>query len=429
MPNRSRILLLILLITSPILFPINELVSEEGEWKIGEQRLYAIQPKPPHLQLMPQGEKGLQSFEFVTLAGVNFEQTAVPTSRFGSKKIEVEYRSSNVDGQRLTIKVDSQAYPYAVPDWQLVPITAFANSEFSAAISIYGEGPDLDRFNYIQYHEAFENTLLGLRLLQAYLILFVDGPSRVTTWDGKQVLGFGELPDSLDESEELLVLMWQAIIDSSSERSGKTYEYPSSYTITDVGQDVVLDIVDGKLVLEPNPYYFFWNSDTDEYSELVSDANLLISRYNDLGPIVSKAIEEEKYEDLIELDAEREAIEVEIERLKSAIENFKPKISPAQHVTKAVRDAYRGAMEHRPITSAVLQTGRLASLFRYVKRSNPEGWDKFVKQVGELEIETTDQNTDSYGQIVHGRSLKTERERCIDLAWPKLQQMIALLEF
>jgi hypothetical protein len=74
----------------------------------------------------------------------------------------------------------------------LIPIVNYANSDYNAVVSLFGEKTTEDTYDIV-YHPAFENTLLGIRLLQADIIFFDLGETwQLPKLEGQTILGAGE---------------------------------------------------------------------------------------------------------------------------------------------------------------------------------------------------------------------------------------------
>ena len=149
------------------------------------------------MRIQMTGRTALRSFRFVgRVGGVNFEGV-VDLSAY---TIDLDYEEDNQDGSRAIVTIDGQKFTLPLHDWQLKPIVQYADSPYTAAVSIFGEGPDPDRYRYIDYHPAFEDTHLGARLLQADILLmdpitFSEAP----TENGEKIYFAGEAQESSEE--------------------------------------------------------------------------------------------------------------------------------------------------------------------------------------------------------------------------------------
>jgi hypothetical protein len=161
-----------------------------------------------HLAQMAGGKSmaaSLGSYAFVSaVGGVAFGGVASPEA--GCSIAALHYRPERADGQRLEIDLTvagrRQTVKALIFDWQLKPIAEFAATTDYACFTLFGElndkadaaarrarGEDI-----LNYHKAFENTLLGLRLMQADILILRPDACDLVKEDGKWLLGGGEKP-------------------------------------------------------------------------------------------------------------------------------------------------------------------------------------------------------------------------------------------
>lgn len=146
--------------------------ESEGSWTIGEIELTTQSKANPPLKVRSAGSSSLNSYNFVgKVGGVSFEQVANPDTEIADKAIQLLYDQNASDGTRLVVEIGATTVHPKIADWLLIPIAHFSNSDYTAATSLFGDGPDNKNFYYIQYHPAFQDTLLGLRLFQADILL------------------------------------------------------------------------------------------------------------------------------------------------------------------------------------------------------------------------------------------------------------------
>jgi hypothetical protein len=109
-----------------------------------------------------------------SVGGVAFKEIAHPAPGFSAQSIELQYAPQNRDGQRVVAIVDGQRVQVNLYDWQLQPVARFAQSNEHAVFTLFGKLDDKRQRaevlenggRIVNYHPAFENTLLGLRMLQ-----------------------------------------------------------------------------------------------------------------------------------------------------------------------------------------------------------------------------------------------------------------------
>ncbi|MEX0273838.1 MAG: hypothetical protein AB3N16_05615, partial [Flavobacteriaceae bacterium] len=175
-------------VTLALLFIQTLLLAQPYAASIGNTRMYYTSYSGP---IIKSTAKTL-SYPFLKkVGGVSFEQTLST-----DKNLEINYIPTNQDGSRLQLVVDGTTYYPEIMDWQLKPIANFADSDNRAAVTLLGENDEIDSASYynVQYHEALENTLLGLRLLQVDLILLDIKELHELPKDGEGnfILGTGE---------------------------------------------------------------------------------------------------------------------------------------------------------------------------------------------------------------------------------------------
>lgn len=262
----------------------------------------------------------LTSPQFVTqVGGVSFNATAAPIEALSGNAVLLLYNSAREDGNRLQVKIGNQLYDSLLPDWQLIPIAKYANSEYSACVSLFGENTN-DSAYHIVYHPAFNNTLLGLRLMQADIMFFDLGEFwQLPALNGETILGEGEsYPDSS---------AWTAAANKISEAFGS--DYFRSWILTDEGLGINISVTENNqggeyISLGNRPYYYFWKLDG---SRVVPVSSLT-------------------------------------ERIRTTLP-YVQEYNPA-------------------VYSAVVNTMRFSALFRYVKQTNPDSWRSFSDQVSTL---------------------------------------------
>ena len=324
----------------------------QGDWSLGPYTFTSGRPSAP-LQYSLASSGGLGSYAFVSgVGGVAFSGVAIPDSAVGARTISLHYNSASRDGSRLQVLTDTGTAVADVPDWMLIPIARFADSEFDACVSLFG--PNTSDVAYdIVYHKSFQNTLLGMRLLHADMILFnLEETWRLPQFGGVTVLGFGEsAPARLDDASA-------RIIDAAL--AGGTFQ---SWVMTDQNEEVVYALKDGHLVLTGDPYYYFWRSNAEEVElkqrELASQALQLRQ---------AGRIEEHN-------------------RIVEQINAMIPTVTEVTTLTLGVKNA-RGALRrfNAPVYDAATSTMRYSAFFRYVKKQNQKGWRAFVQETASVAI-------------------------------------------
>lgn len=361
--------------------------SNAQDWRIGQGKKFSIsQASSPPLRIKSVGQASLSSYRFVgAVGGVNFEKTAAPSPGESYQTISIAYDLSKQDGQRLTVLLDNSQFNVMLPDWQLIPIARFANSEFTGVLSLFGEGPDKERYYYIQYHEAFKNTLLGLRLLQAD-ILFIDLGNH---WDlprqqEHQVLGLGESVPNRSASVFSMQRLNQ-ILQSHTWRS---------WVLTDIETIPQFSISGSQFRVTASPYYFFWDTKqtTKEqmqlsqkynklfstYESLIDEYNTKVAQYNNTRQSVT--VRNRIDSELHTLKTQIRGVEGALKRLQNQLEN--PTVREVSALTSAMRSQASALQQYNPaVYNAYINTAAFSAFFRYVKKKNPTAWNRFMNSI------------------------------------------------
>jgi hypothetical protein len=365
--------------------------SYAQEWRIGQGQRFSIsQASSSPLRVRSSGKASLSSFGFVgKVGGINFEKIASPSTGQLYQNISLIYDQSMPDGQRLTVVIDNNRYNAMLPDWQLIPIARYANSDYTAVVSLFGDGPDRNRYYYIQYHEAFKNTLLGLRLLQAD-ILFIDLNNNwdLPRFDNRLVMGVGEaVPD--ESSSAHATQRIDQILQNHTWRS---------WVLTDIETSPQFSGRGGNFQVIASPYYYFWDIDKTP-EELIKLAQELESQYNyyksQLVEYNSKVADYNASRDVntrnnlkYELNTQRiqiKSLETNLKKLKNQLDN--PSVRGKTELTAAMRSESKTLKQYNPsVYNACVNTAAYSAFFRYVKKYNPVGWNNFIKSISNVTV-------------------------------------------
>lgn len=298
---------------------------------MGEFRLITDDVPNPPLERTAHGTATFALAFASDVGGINF-QASDKTARHEDKP-PLYYDESAPDGKRLHILIDGTDRIASLYDWQLKPIVSFAESPYTAVVSLFGPGAERDRYFYIQYHAAFQDTLLGLRLLQADMFLMDPKQLRQMPRSGsRDILGPGESPPSEKASAK-----------AATEIVSLLQQKPAgSWILTDV------EAID-------TPYYFFWHGEPDEMALMTK-----LLQWRAEHPSASRLATEQALRDML---SDRQLI-------------------PDKHYTDLMRtkyDLYLAAS--RPVFRAALYVQRYAAFFRTIKRDNPVLWKTFASSV------------------------------------------------
>ena len=146
--------------------------AAEKTWTLGRYSFVAAPPSPP-LRVNLARTGGLRSVGFLSrVGGIAFSGEMRLDASLVGKRLGLEYTRDRPDGTRLSVTIEGASLQQELADWLLIPIAQYADSEYDACVSLFGPETNDDAYDIV-YHDAFENTLLGMRLLQAD-ILFLD---------------------------------------------------------------------------------------------------------------------------------------------------------------------------------------------------------------------------------------------------------------
>lgn len=263
----------------------------------GTQLLRSYEIDDNALRERPTGRAGLTSYRYLSeVGGVNFELHATLPPEISQGLLSIEYDSGRPDGRRAYIRTRTEEFSIPMHDWVLVPTANYANSEYSAVVSLLGGEGSFLSF-HARYHPALEETLLGLRMLQADLLpLDLSAARDLPKLDGQTVFGPGE-------SRRLPATIQRAIRAASAIelRLKASDPYPDSWILTDVGSAVAVmtRLEAGLIVAEPKIHYHFWTCISRERCEqtgkvdVLGDLNEVLTEtpWQDLNPLVWDAAE------------------------------------------------------------------------------------------------------------------------------------------
>ena len=317
------------------------------------------------LQQLPGGSRALLDFAFVgKIGGVAFEAIASLPPALSDGRFEIKYDPSAPNGQRARVIANGSSYGIRLPDWQLRPIAEFANSKFTGVVSLFGEGPNRTENFYVDYHPAFLNRLLGLRLLQADIVLIdPEELSRMPVEEnGTITFGAGEVASDDAKRKEAAGRLSRTIATSAIQ----------SWVLTDVDRPMVVTLADNQLTISGRPYYYFWRT------KLSTDGEDVIKRFE-----IAMQIETRKRRGLATAD-----LEAELERLKNRLQRSSRTVTPLSEVSTAIESQWNDLLlVNGPVYNAVLNVSRHAALFRALQRANPGQWSKFMDTITTIDVE------------------------------------------
>ncbi|MCD9186226.1 MAG: hypothetical protein LUM44_07320 [Pyrinomonadaceae bacterium] len=365
------------------------------------------------------------------VGGVAFDGVAKPEGKLVGSSIRLKYTPGKSDGNRLSIILNGKEISTSIYDWQLIPIANFADDPNYSCVTMFGTLGNKDEDisvrrkggKIINYHPAFTNNLLGVRLLQLDgLILKQFNSYDLPKLKGKYLLGNGESEPNADHNKKA----WETFFEYLYENANESY---NSYLVSDYDRITSFGIKDDKLVLEGDPSYYFWSFDDgglyfydkefQESKKIDNELQLLVkknSRFNSKKWVYDKLlIELKKYDEQIGLNSLLEefgalaAFELAENTDPNArqkilsyysLEELKPELATLRTMTTTVKAKELSEMNLllsdktelvRAINPAVWDAGtavmRYSAFFRYIKKTSPIHWNNFIKQIKDIKIQ------------------------------------------
>jgi hypothetical protein len=339
-----------------------------SDWQLKNYPMLYVQPnRPPKKKYLYVSSaqfggqrRALRSFRFVgRVGGIEFATIARPESGLKNKKIELRYDTEQDDGCRLLIHIDGKTYRVFLPDWVMVPAALYADSQHTALVSLFGEDTDAESFDIV-YHEAVADTLMGLRLLQADILLFEKSTASVFESRGEEILGLGErsFKDRINTRTTINMLR------------GKLSEHDvDSWVMTDLDVDVIFSVRDGAFQLSGFPYYYFWRGESralEEYASSLSEEVLEEFMKFRMNPMLDPEIQPSPRIKAVLEKMETLMHDKEVISLDALTEDFR----------NARRDHVRSL--NPLVMDAVTQLMRYAAFFRHVRDTHPDAWREFL---------------------------------------------------
>jgi len=379
----------------------------------------------PLERAMPSG--GIGQGYLASVGGVAFSQTAVPEQNVGS--IELSYDPQAADGSRLKVVIDKTRAVARIFDWQLVPIARFADSQFDSCFTLFGSLVDKQREaqviaghgRILNYHPAFADTLMGLRLFQLDVLVGEDASGDLPKVGGAYLLGAGEsAPDRSANNEGA----YRVSEHFRSVEAATKAEF-RSYLICDYGRKISFRVQEDALELSGDPYFYCWRSASDEpgfnAARVRSEATARLGKelseartaggsgFDERSWYIAQLLGElKRYEagfrfysagtvvDILKLagDAERSARlqRYATESLSTLLVQMRVGMTSEQVV---FLEDYSNQLSARvdllrSMNPAVWDAGtavmRYAALFRYCRQHNPGNWSAFLKSMATVRV-------------------------------------------
>lgn len=358
-----------------------------------------------------------------SVGGVSFDQTARPGDELTINSIELGYSSSARDGERLQLRINSDKVICSLPDWLLLPVAKYADTRYYSCFTLFGSLHDkqkeeevLDKGGRVMnYHPAFRNTLLGLRLYYLDILLLYPHVIYLPRDDaGRTLLGYGETEIDGYQCGRAFNQFADFLNNLQSEIG-----YPHrSWIITDYSRHIDIRVEDNCLQLTGEPYYFFWRfkNDKSDYNEIKEEnriremlqaekqeyvQNGQSERQWVFSKLVSSLNRYEKdyplafhgtVEEILQLQTDAQKLEfLELYDHDSLYDNLlipllvymdAHQVEHLRQYSKAVSDRTDLIHGINPLVwDAATATMRYAAFFRYCKSANRTNWDHFIQQI------------------------------------------------
>jgi hypothetical protein len=237
------------------------------------------------------------------VGGVLFQETAVPGAGLENRPISLEYRPNQPDGQRLIVTIGNTAITADIYDWQIIPTARFANTEYTACMTLLGRPrtrAEIQIHNnrnetsimWTEFHPDLINTLVGISLFFIDAIL-IDGnrnPLRqVTNNLSGTIPGYNDIAFNERLSALSAFYIRRLLINQRGNWD--------SYIYTDYGTEIRYHIHNGKLVFTGVPSYLFvsfdHNAETSTVNQILNDLiQQEINHVRNINPIIFNTAEQ-----------------------------------------------------------------------------------------------------------------------------------------
>ncbi|MCK4677386.1 MAG: hypothetical protein KAT48_04580 [Bacteroidales bacterium] len=369
----------------------------------------------------------LNSAYFGGVGGISFDQTAQPAGSLKIVSFYLKYNPTNEDGSRLELKINGKDIRVRLPDWILIPVANYSNSPYYSCFTLFGKLQNSELENVVvenagrvmNYHPAFDNTLLGLRIAYMDMLLVYlfssDLPKDKT---GNYILGNGETAPDVQQNKRGRSDLSQHMI-KVERKHGLTSR---SYIICDYNQSIVFNINVDSLYVSGYPYYYCWRYKMDEpdydinsvglkisedYQNIIKEKKSINMPFSFQDWVINEMVDAaEKYDgnyNFYEAGDFVELIKIKNrEKRKNFLTNYDPQsLFNLLVETEAYMDAksviflqeYSNDLSNKSnlfeasnpaVWKATLNTLRYSAFFRYCKEKFPEEWNKFINQIKDI---------------------------------------------
>lgn len=365
----------------------------EAELRLGH--LAFSHPPARELENPIRLREGLKSFDYLTnVGGVAFGGVAVPAG--GYRVARLAYDPGRPDGRRLQVTLADETgarrtVTAAIYDWHLVPIARYASRDQHACFTLFGRLMDDSEERarkrrgekILNYHPAFADTLLGLRLFQSDILILDSAAADLPCEGGRPLLGAGERPPEVDANLDRLIRVQESMRGMKESRGGIF----SSYVICDEGQRITFGVAAKELVITGHPFWHLW-------------------RYRTRDPAAFRKIQEKANEEgnriiLEEMNRDRQALprmeyveKYTRDRAQARFEQIvrgilsETAVEEMPSYSKLLSEEIRLADGVNPaVYDSLVKTMRYAAFFRHVRIAAPAVFADFLASLKGVKIE------------------------------------------
>lgn len=424
---------IIFLITTGTLLLLTA-IQWQGGLSIAFLSAPSIQNSLPTAQMM-RSSAGLMGS-----GGIYFNQTANPFGDQGINSLNLRYDEKEKDGYRLNLVINNEQVKVLIPDWQLIPIVRFAGSPYFTCLTLSGSLNDTGKAEtilknggrIINYHQAFNNTLLGWRLLEMDILLIYPEAVNLPEFDdGGSILGSFESLFSATEGTQVFNSM-QNFLNGLQKSTGEKHR---SWLLNDTRKPVTFRIVNGQLRFDYEMFYNCWrfNCDAEDmnYEKKTRRIDFLRKRLRDEFDIETEKVKTGKLDENL---FRTQTIKILLDELKTNFEehpvfareyfgetqyrvfensnregslpslldkystkeitefcNIAKQINTMFHIvtmdnySKSLSGKLNEIRKINPLAfEATVNTLKYSAFFRYVKEKFPEEWNKFAGSINNL---------------------------------------------
>lgn len=343
------------LLLSVILLVLFVAATYELDWAIGRENMESSPLQSPDLEVKI-NPGSLYDYDVGSgVGGVAFQDTAAPSTSLSISSVGINYNAAMPDGKRMELQINGDSIVFFLPDWMLIPIANYANSEYQAVVSLFGPLTDSTRYNML-YHKAFKNTLLGVRLLQSdILFIRLNDFWNLPCYKGDSIFAFNErIPSGINH-------WYNPAVEISNVLTKGSFQ---SWILTDIGEDIRFDVSNKQLTFSGMYYYYFWDADWDAYHQTWDS---LYQIYLAMGCATTPS--------------------AACNALITKMNDLEPRMFNITSVTNGLKGKMNEVEAYNPfVYDAVRQTMHYAALFRYLKVHHNSAWQSFLSQLQNVQI-------------------------------------------